>query len=167
MTLDGADKLRARLKAIGQTQVLLRDIADQGVVQAKTRAQPFSKTRHLSQTIRRGTITETSAEIRAGGQNGVGYAGWVERGTGIYGPRHRPIVPRKAKVLAWRTGVAGGPTLTLAGRSRIRKGVELAGWAFAKSVRGRPATPYLVPGFQQAVKDAGMTTIVRLWDGAA
>ena len=32
----------------------------------------------------------------------VDYADYVHQGTGVYGPRGRPIVPRRARVLRWR-----------------------------------------------------------------
>jgi len=154
--LQGADKLRARLKAIGQTQVLLRDIQGHGVREAKILVP--HRTRNLSRTIRPGRVTADYAEIVAGGQRDVGYAAFVERGT-----RPHIIRPRTKKALAW-----GGPR-TLGGRLRVKNGVTASATNFATVVHhpGTRAKPYLVPGFQKAVKDAGMTTIVRLWDGAA
>ena len=156
MTLEGADKLRARLKAIGQTQVLLRDIQGHGVREAKLIVP--HRTRNLSRTIRPGRVTADYAEIVAGGRNTVGYAAFVERGT-----RPHIIRPRTKKALAW-----GGPR-TLGGRLRVKNGVTASATNFATVVHhpGTRAQPYLVPGFQRAVKEAGMTTIVRLWDGAA
>lgn len=52
------------------------------------------------------------------------HALWVHEGTGIYGPRRRPIVPRRARVLAWRDRRRGG-------------------WRFAHSVRGMRSRPFL------------------------
>jgi len=60
-----------------------------------------------------------------------GYGGFLEIGTGIYGPKKKPIVPKRAKMLAWK-----GPG-----------GV----WRFARSVKGRRPTPYFRPAFE-AVK---------------
>lgn len=60
----------------------------------------------------------------------VKYAAWIEFGTGIYGPRATPIVPRSAPFLAWRD--KGG------------------NWHRARSVRGRKATPYLRPALRAA-----------------
>jgi phage gpG-like protein len=53
----------------------------------------------------------------------VKYAGYVMRGTGLYGPRHRPITPVHAKVLVFRG-----------------RGGEVV---FARSVKGSPARPFL------------------------
>lgn len=60
----------------------------------------------------------------------VKYAAWIEFGTGIYGPRRTPIVPVSAPLLAWK-GKDGQ-------------------WYRARSVRGRPATPYLRPALRAA-----------------
>jgi hypothetical protein len=43
--------------------------------------------------------------VRVG--NSVDYAYWVHEGTGIYGPRRRWIVPKRAKVLRFRPGRGG------------------------------------------------------------
>lgn len=53
----------------------------------------------------------------------VRHAWWVHEGTGIYGPRRRPITPRRARVLAWRD----------------RRG----GWRYARSVKGMRPHPFL------------------------
>ncbi len=51
------------------------------------------------------------------------YALWVHDGTGIYGPRGRPIRPRRARYMVFR---GSGGTLV-----------------YARSVRGQRANPYL------------------------
>jgi len=65
--------------------------------------------------------------LEAAGYSTSGYGGYLEVGTGIYGPRNAPIRPVRANVLAWQ-GKSGE-------------------WIFAKSVRGRQATPYFRPAF--------------------
>jgi len=54
----------------------------------------------------------------------VYYSRWVHDGTGIYGPRHTPIVPRKAKALRFFWKKAGK-------------------WVITKSVRGMKPNPFL------------------------
>jgi len=153
--LTGDDALRKRLRAITDGRVLLGQVALLSVAEAK-KIVPV-QTRNLSRTIRVGTVSETSAQVLAGGTANVGYARYVEEGTGLYGLRKRRIVPRRAKVLAWK---AGGSRLTGRGKG--------SGWVFARSVAGRKATPYLVPGVQRAVARAGLRDIViKAWNGAA
>lgn len=58
-------------------------------------------------------VTKTHVGPWAAYQSGIAthvkYAPYVEYGTGIYGPRHRPyvIVPRHAPFLAWRDPATG------------------------------------------------------------
>lgn len=153
--LTGDDALRRRLAAITDTRHLLGQVALLGVAEAK-KLVPV-RTRNLSRTIRVGVVTDKSAKVIAGGTSEVGYARYVEEGTGLYGPRRRKIVPKRAKMLSW---VAGGSRVTGRGKGAAR--------IFAKSVRGRKATPYLVPGVQRAASRAGLANaVVKAWDDAA
>ena len=155
-SLQGADKLRARLNAIGKTEALMRDISIQGVREAKLIVP--HQTRNLSRTIRTGHVSALQAEIRAGGQAKVGYAAAVELGT-----RPHEIRPRRRKALAW-----GGPR-TLGGRLRVSGGVTASPTHFARLVHhpGTRAQPYLRPGLQKAVDRLGVKGIVKLWNDAA
>lgn len=152
MALKGKRQLEARLKAIGQTDLLLREIVIHGVREAKL-AVP-RKTGNLGRTIRVGTVTKTTGSIKAGGVRNVGYAHSVEFGT-----RPHVIRPRSKKVLAW-----GGPR-TLSGR--LRAGGKPT--HFARSVRhpGSKAKPYLVPGLRKAALERGIESIVALWNRAS
>jgi hypothetical protein len=126
-------------------------------------------TGNLGRTIRAEDATERSVRVVAGGTENVGYAAYVEKGTGIYGARHRPIVPVRARMLAWQTGEggAGGPNLRLSGNRRVLGGQARGGWAFAKSVKGRPATPYLVPGAKRAMQRGGLKeAVIEVWNEA-
>lgn len=73
----------------------------------------------LRKTSGSGTQIETAVQAREP------YSAYVEIGTGIYGPKARPITPKKGKFLVFQT--KDGKTI------------------FAKSVKGRKATPYLAP----------------------
>lgn len=72
------------------------------------------------------SITFTEPQFRASeasievGTN-LHYAPYVEEGTGIYGPKGRPITPKAAKVLAWKS--AGKP-MTGKGK-RIASGMKM------------------------------------------
>ncbi len=106
-------------------------------------------------------MSETGARITSN----AAYSGFVEGGTGLYGPLDRRITPKAAKVLAWRTGAT-----RLTGSSRTRKGVQLAGWAFARSIAGRKATPYFFPGAKAGLEKSGadqVLTIVEAWNSGA
>jgi hypothetical protein len=59
------------------------------------------------------------------------YALWVHDGTGIYGPRGRPIRPRRARYMVFR-----GSSGTL---------------VYARSVRGQHANPYLRNALRSAL----------------
>lgn len=67
----------------------------------------------------------------------VKYAIWVHEGTGIYGPRKRPITPVRKKLLAWPVKNQSGQ-----GRRRYRGG-RTAQYAFAKQVAGVKPRPFL------------------------
>jgi hypothetical protein len=151
--LEGADELRARLKAIGETRQMMGTIALVAVREAKMLVP--RRTGNLGRTIRVGRVTSTDAEVLAGGRLNVGYAAAVEFGT-----RPHIIVPRRARMLAW------GGARTLGGR--LRKGARAT--HFARMVRhpGTRAQPYLVPGIKKALEKAGIAAnIVDAWNRAA
>jgi len=169
--IQGLTGLRKRLAAISDPKMILTEIAAAGRDNAKLiAARTFSKSSNLEHSIRLGPITETTARIEAGGIDGVGYARYVEFGTGIHGPRKQRIVPKNKPFMAWRVdtadGGAGGAQLRLTGSSRTRKGVGVAGWAYAKSTQGRRATPYLWPGAQKAARESGIEPIILAWNAA-
>lgn len=77
-----------------------------------------------------------SMAVRVG--TDVYYARWVHDGTGIYGPKHMPIVPKTAKVLRFRSRVISGKR-------------KSHGWVYAKSVKGMRGNPFLaeaLPAFK-------------------
>jgi len=152
ISLKGVPDLQKRLAAVGDTRVILREIAVEGVAEAK-RLVP-RRTGNLGRTIRVGRLTAKSAEVVAGGRLRVGYAAAVE-----FGSRPRVIVPKRAKVLAW-----GGPR-TLGGR--LRKGGKAT--HFARRVRhpGSRARPYLAPGVAAGVNRRGAGLIVAAWNKAS
>lgn len=153
--LQGDEALRKRLRAIGDTRVVLGKVALLGVAEAK-RLVP-RKTGNLGRTIRVGTVTDTSAQVVAGGTQQVGYARYVEEGTGIHGPRGKRIHPKRARALRWK---AGGSRATGRGPG--------SSYVFAASVSGRKATPFLLPGVRRAAERAGLRdAVIKLWNDAA
>jgi hypothetical protein len=155
MSIKGATELQRRLAAISDTKKVLGEVAQLGVAEAK--ALVPRRTGSLARSIRVGNVSEDRAQVVAGGSRNVGYARYVEQGTGLYGPRHARIVPKRAKVLSW---VGGGSRLTGRGKGSRR--------IFARSVAGRKATPYLLPGVKRALEKAGLSyTIIAAWNDAA
>jgi len=86
--------------------------------------------------------TENGVPIARVGTN-VEYAIWVHEGTGIYGPRKTPIVPKNFRYLKW-------PVKNQSGQGRRRyKGGKTENFAYAKSVRGMKPRPFLTRALQQ------------------
>lgn len=104
-----ADELEREARAIAQSEAF-----DSGEYAAKIDRIPTSK---------------PGARVRARDRKSL----WIERGTGVYGPRRKPITPKRGKYLVFRIP-KGAP---LASMSGDRKPGDLV---FAKSVKGRPAT---------------------------
>jgi HK97 gp10 family phage protein len=153
MTVQGMPQLKRRMRAIGRTDVHLRELQLRLIAEAKRNVP--RKTGNLGRSIVAGPVSKDSAtvEVRAN------YARFVEEGTGIYGPKKRRITPRTAQALHWK----GGAT-RLSGRSRVSGGKGI----FAKSVRGRKATPFLGPAAKKVSKDTGIVAeIVQSWNKAA
>lgn len=73
----------------------------------------------------------------------VAYMRYQHNGTGIYGPRGTPIVPRNGKWLVWNTRSTRAPRKTAAGRTVRHRSLAPTGKAFAKSVRGVRPRPFL------------------------
>lgn len=68
-------------------------------------------------------VTTGAGELAVQVGSGVRYSRWHHDGTGLYGPRHRRIYPKRAKVLVFRT-----------------RGGRLV---FARSVKGSKPNRYL------------------------
>lgn len=152
MSLQGKRQLQARLTAIGKTEVMLRQVAVQGVAEAKSRVP--RKTANLARTIRIGRVTRTNVSLFAGGVRSVGYAAYVELGT-----RPHDIVPRTRQALAW------GGARRLSGS--LRSGAKPTNFAKRVHHPGTKAKPFLRPGLMAAAETATIKSVVKLWNGAA
>jgi hypothetical protein len=150
--VEGMDELQKRLDALGDTKKMLGQLGLMAVAKAKQLVP--RKTGNLGRTIRLGSVTDTSADIIAGGQLGVGYARAVE-----YGTRPHVIVPRYAKVLAW------GGSRRLSGN--LRSGAKATNFARRVNHPGTKAKPYLRPAAEEVVRENGIDLIVRAWNDAA
>lgn len=166
MAIDGLDDLNARLAALrsgNASRQLLLQMGNTVVAEAQKRAP--KKTGTLIRSIRVDDVNEReqTATVRAGSTTGkIGYAQYVEFGTGIYGPRRTPIVPVRRKAL--RFPRAGAAT-RLSGNLTSAQQRAGGGYAFAKSVRGRKATPYLIPAVKDVVNRLGLAdAIIDVWN---
>lgn len=166
-TLVGYENLQKRFAAIGGGKIpkpLLNATALAVVREQKLLAMRFRKTGNLERGVAIKEVTETHAVI----ESNAAYSGFVEGGTGLYGPEHRKITPQAARALRW---VGGGPSkVRLTGSSRTSHGASLGSVIFAMSSRGRPATPYFFPGAKAGLQKAGadgVNAIVLAWNSAA
>ena len=166
MAIDGLDDLNARIAALrsgNASRRLLLQMGNTVVAEAQKRAP--KKTGALIRSIRVDDVNEReqTATVRAGSTTGkIGYAQFVEFGTGIYGPRRTPIVPVRRKAL--RFPRAGAAT-RLSGNLTSAQQRAGGGYAFAKSVKGRKATPYLIPAVKDVVDKLGLSqTIIDVWN---
>lgn len=151
LRLKGDKDLLARLKAIGDTKMLLGQVGLAGVAEAKQLVP--RRTGNLGRSIRLGPVTSTSVTITAGGSRTVGYAAAVEFGTNAH-----VIVPRRRKVLAW------GGARTLGGR--LRKGARATNFARRVNHPGTRARPYLLPGLRAGLGRLAIDGIVAAWNKA-
>lgn len=156
MSLKGKRELQKRLKAIGDTQPLLRIIQLETIAEAK-RLVP-RKTGHLGRSIVPGPVNDDSAIIEAR----TPYAAAVEFGT-----KPHVIVPRHARVLAWPASESGR---RLSGRARTRGGKPTGPTIFAMKANhpGTKPQPYLVPAAEKALRRHGfLDVIVKRWNDAS
>jgi hypothetical protein len=150
--IEGMGNLAKRLDAIGDARKLLGPIALKAVAYAKETVP--RKTGNLGRTIRLGQVTDTEAQIIAGGQFGVGYARTVE-----FGSRPHIIRPRNRRVLAW------GGDRRLSGS--LRSGARATNFATVVNHPGTKPKPFLRPAAERAVRESGVEGIVKAWNDAA
>lgn len=154
--IEGMRPLQARLRAIGDTKGLARQLGLETVAEAKHRVA--RKTGTTGRTIRLARVTDDSATVEVGGA-GV----YLELGT-----KPHVIRPRKGKALRWP---AKGTGVTLGGRARLGAVRRLgsAAYAFAKVVHhpGTKAKPFLLPAAKAAIAKVGIGSVVERWNKAA
>lgn len=85
----------------------------------------------------------------------LAYGEYQHEGTGIYGPRGRPIRAKSGGVMRFVPGRPRGPVTgsgnfqSLGARARSRR--RSGGLAYAREVKGVPGQPYLVDALYAAV----------------
>lgn len=147
------------MDAIGDTRMFLGRIGLMVVARAKEIVP--RKTGNLGRTIRLGTVDADSAQVIAGGKDGVGYARAVEFGTGLYGPKHKEfyVYPRYKKALAW------GGERRLSGS--LKTGAKATAFSKGHKIKGMRPRPYLMPAAKEVAAREGVGEIVRAWNDAA
>ncbi len=152
--IEGYRPLQARLSAIGDTRLQMRDIGLLTVRYAKLDVR--RKTGTTGRTIRLASVTEDSATVTVGGAGA-----FLERGT-----KPHIIRARNGKALRWP---ARGTKTTLSGRATAAAARKPGAFAFARSVHhpGTKAYPFLVPAAKRALSEAGIEHIVDEWNDAA
>lgn len=126
VVINAAEMRRLIASPSGPVFRVLRQKAALVEAEAKRRC-PVDTGRLRSSITTEMSVVNRSPRARVGSP--LDYAVFVEKGTGIYGPRHRPIRPRRAKFLSWIDRGTG---------KRV----------FAREVRGVRPRPYLVPALQ-------------------
>lgn len=147
-TVQGMDALIRRMKALGETEPVMRALQLSAIHEAQARVP--RKTGALQRSIGPGKLTDTTAEVVAR----TSYAVYVEKGT-----RPHVIVPKRARVLAW------GGERRLSGR--LRSGASPTNFAAKVNHPGTKPKPYLEPGAKEAIHKAGLDEVVKAWNGAA
>jgi hypothetical protein len=117
------------------------------VVEGEWKRNVPARTGHYRRSIT-SEVRRTGNVVRGRVGTNVFYAPFLEYGTGIYGPRRRKIVPKKAKAL--RFPQPGNPGFTLAGRVRSGRAGAGARFVFAASVRGIRPGHYAQRSFRAA-----------------
>lgn len=112
-----------------------RTVLTRRAIQVQNEARRLCRvdTGTLRRSITYSVTGSSAASMQARIGSNLDYALAVETGTGIYGPKGNPIVPVKAQFLVFNTK---------------------SGTVFARSVRGRRATPYLRPALEQVMRTA-------------
>ena len=153
--LRGKIQLQRRLKAIADTQEMLRLIQLETVAGAKAKVP--RKTGNLGRSILPGRVDDDSATVTVN----ASYAAAVE-----FGSKPHVIVPKRARVLAWPASEGGR---RLSGRARTKGGKPIGPTAFAMKVNhpGSKAQPYLVPAALDALHKHGIEAIVKRWNDAS
>ena len=152
MSVRGMRQLKARMKAIGETSILLRQVQLDTIAEAKAKVP--RKTGFLGRSIVPGNVTDTLAIVYVNAP----YAAAVE-----FGSKPHVIVPKKARVLAWPSS-EGSRRLS----GRARKGTTSGDMTFAAKVNhpGTKPQPFVVPAAEDALRKHGVEGIVKAWNDA-
>ena len=153
MSVKGMRQLKARMRAIGDTSQMLRQVQLETIAGAKAKVP--RKTGHLGRSIVPGNVDDTHAIVYVN----AAYAPAVE-----FGSQPHVIVPKRASVLAWPSA-EGSRRLS----GRARSGTKASDMTFAAKVNhpGTKPQPFVVPAAKDALRKHGVEAIVKAWNEAA
>lgn len=125
LKIDGLnDLIRDIKRAGGNAEPLVRAALTNSAQKVQQEAR--QRAPHRTGTLQRSIMPEIDyprAEVAVNEKYGI----FIEEGTGVYGPNHSPITPRRAKVLAFTVGGSA---------------------VFTKMVKGMRARPFFKPGWE-------------------
>jgi len=124
----------------GLGRLCLKAICDEMVFVAMKNA-PY-RTGNLRRTLDKDILADTSAEVFSTS----GYGGYVEFGTGLFGPHHQRIYPTTKKALSWFSG-----------------GMRVA----YRSTAGMKAQPFMEPAVDDVDRRAGSIIAKEFREAAA
>lgn len=133
----------------------IRDLFRRGLrVQTAAKRRAPANTGRLRQNISIATEPREVLGISTYGiivGTDVDYAPWVHNGTGLWGPRHAPILPKRGKVLVFETKgvrVRDAHGRFVKGQVAPSKSVTRV---FTRSVRGQAPNPFLKLALHEVV----------------
>ncbi|ONK13137.1 HK97 gp10 family phage protein [Streptomyces sp. MP131-18] len=115
------------LSAAGWVGTMVREVTEAVEASARARCPGNGPLRASIQS----EITDRPGEVLGEVFSDLDYARYVHEGTGVYGPRRRPIRPVRRQVLTWRDLGSG---------ERV----------FARQVEGQRPRPFLMDGLLAA-----------------
>jgi hypothetical protein len=143
-----ADPRRAREILMQEAEQAMRTAALIVEAEWRRRAERSRRTGTYLRSITHRVVRVGNSWVAVVGTN-LFYAIYLERGTGLYGPRNQWIYPRRAKALRWpaggghgfgrtgaHSGFANAPGFRLSGQQRSGRGGEAARYSYARRVRG-------------------------------
>lgn len=168
--IKGKRELIARMNRLTEgtaSSEILLELGWEVARQAGKNLERNRKTGTLERSIRPANVDvgAQSVQVRAGGVNGGGYAQYLEFGTGIYGPKRRPIVPVRAKALRFPAAGAG---VRLSGNLTKAQQRAGGGWQFRRSVKGVKPIRYMSRAVATVSKAAGLgDKLIAQWNKGA
>lgn len=141
VTITGLDGVLAKADVSAEGRAILYSMITKMTL--AIRALAMQKIRQRSRATMRSIQSDSDPVLLEGHVGAISKVGlFLEKGTGIYGPLGRRIVPKSASVMRWPGGATALSGRALAGGS--------GNFIFARSTKGMKAHPWLLPAFEEA-----------------